>query len=130
MRKILFLLPFLLLFSCKKDKINVPSDEIIKVECFSDQIEEGESVTVDIIYQLKGEDEKSNTLEMSVYQGVLNTEVGLNQLSELKSLSLNYETSDQLRIWHRISNMDESEVYEEISPTDLHNSSMQFNYTF
>lgn len=130
MRKLLLLIPILLLFSCKKEKISIPSDAVIKVECFSDQIEEGESVSVEITYKLAGEDEEISSLEMSVHQGVYVTEVGLSQLIELKSLSLDYETSDQIRIWHRISNMNESEVYEETDPVELHNSTLQFDYSF
>lgn len=130
MKNLLLLLSVLLLFSCKKDKTNIPSNTVVKVVCFANDIEEGESVSVNITYRLQGENEESSLLEMSVHQGVYNTEVGIGQLVDLESLSLNYETSDQIKIWHKVSNMDETETYEEISPTNLHNTTMQFDYSF
>ena len=130
MKKLLILLPVLLLFSCSKEKISIPSDAVVKVRCFAEDIEEGEAINVDITYKLDDQDEKTESLEMSVYQGVLKTEVGIGQLVNLETLFIKYETSDQVKIWHRISNMDESDIYVETSSTDLNNTSIEYDYNF
>lgn len=130
MKKLLFLLPLLLIFSCTKQNNSITAGTPVKFTCFADEISEGESVIVDVIYQLQGESPVSHSLEMYVQQGIVHNQVGLGQLVDLESLSLDYQTPDQVKIWHTVTNMDESETYEEISPTDLHNTSMQFDYNF